>query len=115
MKIQLLETNTKVTILVNDRTLDKFIFTNDTEETLSQLYNILGEDRIIKITELLRLNHFNQEELDHVKKLITKHSDRFQIPDEPLKCINAAMHSIPTVDERPILSKQNRFPPTHKE
>ena len=57
----------------------------------------------------------NQEELDHVKNVITKHSDRFQIQDEPLEHTNAAMHSIPTVDERPIFSKQYRFPPAHKE
>ena len=37
--------------------IDKFIFTNETEKTLSQLYNISGEDRVKKITELLRLDH----------------------------------------------------------
>ena len=35
--------------------------------------------------------------------------------DEPLESTNAAMHSIPTVDERPIFSKQYIFPPAHKE
>ena len=37
------------------------------------------------------------------------------MPDEPLEPTNAAMHSIPTVDERTIFSKQYRFPPAHKE
>ena len=32
--------------------IDKFIFTNETKKTLSQLYNISGEDRVKKITEL---------------------------------------------------------------
>ena len=93
--------------------IDTFIFTNETEETLSQLYINSGEDRINKITVLLRLDHLNQEP-DHVKKLITKHSDRFQIPDEPLEPTNAAMHSIPTVDKRPIFSKQYRSPSANK-
>ena len=82
---------------------------------MTQLYNISGEDRIKEITDLLCLDHLNQEELDHINKLITKHSDRFQIPDEPLEPTNAAMHSIPTVNERPIFSKQYRFPPAHTE
>ena len=86
--------------------IDKFIFTNETEETSSQLYNISCKDRINKITELLCLDYLNQEELDRVEKLIPKHSERFQIPDEPLEPINAAMHSIPIVDERPIFLKQ---------
>ena len=37
------------------------------------------------------------------------------MPDKPLEPIDAAMHSIPTVDERPIFSKQYSFPPAHKE
>ena len=89
-----------------EKLIDKFIFTHETEKTLSELYNISGEDKVKKITELLRLDHLNQEEFDHVTKLIIKHSGRFQIPDEPLEPTNAAMHSIPTVDDQPIFSKQ---------
>ena len=40
-----------------------FRFTNEKEETLSQLYNISRKNRVNKITELLRLDHLNQEEL----------------------------------------------------
>ena len=61
------------------------------------------------------MDHLNEEQLNHVKKLITKHSERFQMPDELLESTNAAMHSISTVDEQPIFSKQYRFPSAHKE
>ena len=71
--------NYKTTIFRNkyesnnpEELIDKFIFTSETEETLSQLYNISGEDRINKITELIsldHLDHLNQKELDHVKKI----------------------------------------------
>ena len=37
------------------------------------------------------------------------------MPNEPLEPTNAAMHSIPTINERPIFSKQYRFSPAHKE
>ena len=114
--------NYKTTIFRNkyesnnpEQWIDKFIFTNKTEETLLQLFKIWGEDRINKITELLHLDHLNQEELDHVTQLITKHSNRFQILDKPLEPTNTAMHSIRTVDERPTFSKQCWFPPAHKE
>ena len=93
--------------------IDKFIY--NTEKISSQFYTITAEDRVKKIKELLRLDHLNQKELERVNKLITKHSDRFQMPDEPLEPTNAAMYSIPTIDEQPIFSKQYRFPPAHKE
>ena len=46
----------------------------------------------------------NQEELNHVKKLITEYSDRLQMSDGPVEPTNAAVHSIPTVDERRYFS-----------
>ena len=94
--------------------INKFINSSDTEQIISQFYKITEENRIKIIKELLCLDHMKQEEFDHVTKLIIKHSDRFQIPDESLEPTNAAMNSIPTVDERPTFSKQYRFPPAHK-
>ena len=57
----------------------------------------------------------NQDEYERVNKLIKNNADRFQIPGEPLEATNALQHSIPTVDDAPIFSRQYRCPPVHKE
>ena len=63
---------------------------------------------------LLRLDHSNKDECEHVDKFIKNNTDRFQISGEPLKATNLLQHSIPTVDDSPIFSRQYRFPTVHK-
>ena len=60
--------------------------------------------------KLLRLDHLNQDEYEHVERLIINSADRFQIPGEPLEATNVLQHSIPTTDDSPIFSRQYRFP-----
>jgi len=67
------------------------------------------------LRKLLRLDHLNEEEIIHVDKIISKHSDLFQLPDEPLGHTDIAAHKIVTIDDRTINTKQYRFPPFHKE
>ena len=56
----------------------------------------------------------DEDEYEHVKKLIKNNADRFQIPEEALEATNVLQHSILTVDDSPIFSRQYRFSPIHK-
>jgi len=67
------------------------------------------------IKDLLRLDHLNREEADHVDRIIGKYSDLFRLPDEPLGHPDVTAYRISTVDERPVSTKQYRFPPIHKD
>jgi len=71
-------------------------------------------ERLKRVQNLLRLEHLNREETEHVTKLIDRYSDLFQLPDEELSCTNAIKHRIITTDERSVNTKQYRFPPIHK-
>jgi len=71
-------------------------------------------ERLKRVQNMLRLEHLNCEETKHVTELIHKYSDLFQLPDEELSCTNVIKHRINTTDERPINTKQYRFPPIHK-
>jgi len=72
-------------------------------------------ERLKRVQNSLRLDHLNREEAEHVTELINKYSDLFQLQDEELSCTNAIEHKITTTDERPINTKQYRFPPVHKD
>ena len=61
------------------------------------------------------MDHLNQDEYEHVERLIINSADRFRIPGEPLEATNVLEHSIPTRVDSPIFSRQYRFPPVHKE
>ena len=61
------------------------------------------------------MDHLNQDEYEHVERLIIYSADRFQIPGKPLEATNVSQHLIPTIDDAPIFSRQYRFPPLHKE
>ena len=74
-----------------------------------------GEERTECIKKLLCLDHLNQDEYEHVKRLIINSADRFWIPGKPLEATNVLQHSILTIDNSPIFSTQYLFPPVHKE
>lgn len=67
-----------------------------------------------QIHKLLRLEHLNHEEMEHAKRLIDKHRDLFQLPNEEPSHTNVITHKINTTDDQPINTKQYRFPPVHK-
>lgn len=73
------------------------------------------DPRSLELFDNLRLNHLNAEEQDHVKGLINKTSDLFRLPGEPLKYTHIVAHKIATTDDKPINTKQYRFPPVHKD
>lgn len=74
-----------------------------------------NNNRAYLILPLLRTDHLNSEEKDNLVSLILKHTERFHLPTDCLGSTNAAKHSIPTINEVPIHTKQYRFPPIHKE
>ena len=81
----------------------------------SKTYNICNTNRKELLEELLRLDHLNNKEREHVKNIIKKHSDRFRIPGEPLDATNMLKQNIPTTNEEKIFSMQYRFSPIYKE
>ncbi|XP_067209984.1 repetitive organellar protein-like [Linepithema humile] len=73
------------------------------------------ENRLSEIIELLRLEHLNEKERKSVIKLITDSQDQFHIPGEQLTVTDVLQHQIVTTDDRPINTRQYRFPQLHKE
>jgi Fe2+ transport system protein B len=71
--------------------------------------------RFTKLKNLLRLDHLNLEEQNHVQELIQKYENLFKLPEESLTITNKMTHKINTIDKQPVNVKQYRFPPIHKE
>jgi len=72
-------------------------------------------DRLTEITELLRLEYLDTQEKENVINLISHSQNRFHIPGEKLTATHVLQHQIPTTDDRPINTRQYRFPQIHKE
>ena len=89
--------------------------TEKTQEIKHIKKNDPDQQRIDNIEKLLKWDHLNEEEKQHVSSIVQKYSDLFHLPGEPLKGTNAISHRIITTDEQPISTKQYRFPPIHKE
>ena len=99
---------------LSSKILNKFLRTDNSLINSCKIYNVTYVDRVECIKKLLRLDHLNQDEYENLEKLIKNDADRFQIPGEPLEATNVLQHSIPTVYDAPIFSRQYRFPPVHK-
>ena len=99
---------------LSNKILNSFLKTDNVFDNLRKFFNITDEERIECIKKLFRLDHLNQDEYEHVERLIINSADRFQIPWEPLEATNVLQHSIPTIDDSPIFSRQYRFPPVTK-
>ena len=95
---------------LSSKILNNFLGTNNSLINSCKIYNVTDEDRVECIKKLLRLDQLNQDEYEHVEKLIKNNADRFQIPGEPLEAINVLQHSIPTVDDAPIFKDNIDFP-----
>ena len=79
------------------------------------IFFVKEEDRLNKITSLLRLDHLNAEEYQSLIKSINKHKDRFHLKGEKLPATNLLKHRIKTVNDDPIFVKQFRLPPCHRD
>ena len=91
--------------------------TKPDEETCAifPMTHTADEDRTLKVRSLLRLDHLNKEEGQHVDDIIQAHNDLFRLPGDKLEHTNIISHKIATTDEIPIHTKQYRFPPIHKD
>jgi hypothetical protein len=63
----------------------------------------------------LRLDHLNEEEVNHVDRILNKYGDLFRLPDESLGPTDVTAHKIVTTDDRPVNTKKYRFLPIHKD
>lgn len=72
------------------------------------------DQRAEKLKKIIRAEHLSADALHYVDNLLEDYSDLFLLPGDPLPCTNKVVHSIPTEDDRPINTKQYRYPPTHK-
>ena len=100
---------------MSSKILNNFLRTDNPLINSCKFYNVTDEDRVECIKKLLQLDHLNQDEYEHLEKLIKNNADRFQIPGELLEAINVLQHSILTVDDSPIFLSQYRLLPVHKE
>jgi len=73
------------------------------------------KSKLTEIIGLLRLEHLNIQEKESVIALISNSQDRFHIPGEKLTSTHVLQHQISTTDDRPINTRQYRFPQIHKE
>lgn len=55
--------------------------------------------RIDKVKGILRLDHLNEEERNHVERLVMMHADLFRLSEDSLGCTNEISHKINTVDD----------------
>jgi hypothetical protein len=63
------------------------------------------------VHELLRLDHLDKKEVNHVDKIINKYGDSLRLPDKPLGRTDITAHTIVTTDDRPVNTKQIQIPP----
>lgn len=88
--------------------------TRDAHASVNVMRTQTREQRVEQIEQLLRLQHLNESESNHVAKLIRDNCDLFQLPNEELTSTKAVSHKIVTTDDQPVNIKQYRFPPAHK-
>ena len=77
---------------LSNKILNIFLKTDNFFDNPCKFFNITGEERIECIKKLLRLDHLNQDEYEHVERLIINSADRFQIPGKPLEATNVLQH-----------------------
>ena len=73
------------------------------------------KDRVAEIKKLLRLDHLNQKEKKSVDRHLNEFQDRYHRPNENLMATSVMRHRINTTNERPINTRQYRYPPVLKE
>ena len=100
---------------LSDKILNSSLKTDNFFDNPCTFFNIAGEERIECIKKLLCLDHLNQDQYEHVERLIINSADRLQIRGEPLEASNVLQDSIRTKDDSPVFSRHYRFPPVHKE
>lgn len=65
--------------------------------------------------DLIRTEHMNYEEKNHLKLLLESYEDLFHIEGNNLTFTNKIKHHIRTRDEEPVYTKSYRYPEIHRE
>ena len=76
---------------------------------------LAGSDRVIKLKELLRLEHLSENQKMDIEPLLVNFADRFYLPGDIMPATNVIKHEIPTINNIRIRIKQFRHPPILKE
>ena len=76
---------------------------------------LAGSDRVIKLKELLRLEHLSENQKMDIEQLLVNFADRFYLPGDIMPATNVIKHEIPITNHIPIRIKQFRRPPILKE
>lgn len=101
--------------IAGGRAYEKPLQSSNNQMQISIINQKDKRERISKVIDFLRLNHLNGEESNHVRGLIEKHADLFQLPNDKLGYTQTSSHRIITTDEKPVHTKQYRFPPIHRD
>lgn len=88
---------------------DEFLSTFPTIEKLSET------ERINLIKSKISTEHLNTEQIDHIYRIINEFPELFYLPGVELPGTNLVQHDIPTIDDIPVIHKQYRYPPVHKQ
>ena len=72
---------------LSSKILNNFLRTDNSLINSCKFYNVTYEDRVECIKKLLRLDHLNQDEYEHVEKLIKNNADRFKSQENHLKLL----------------------------
>ncbi|KAM0729433.1 Retrovirus-related Pol polyprotein from transposon 297 [Formica fusca] len=110
-------TDNIIEMLMPQVTIEEIAQENTVEINATQAKK--GEDdipRIEKVTQALRIDHLNKEELKAIKEICENYSDIFHIEGEPLTCTNTIAHKIATqADSSPVNVRPYRLSEKHKE
>lgn len=74
-----------------------------------------NSNRLKTITNLLRLDHLNQEEKDSIINICHEFNQIFHLEGDRLSSTNTVLHEIPVTSQIPINSKTYRYPEVHKD
>ena len=71
--------------------------------------------RFSQILKLIDFSDLNDEEKGSLFPVLLDYSEQFHLPSDKLGSTNVVTHKIITTDNKPIHTKQYRYPPIHRE
>lgn len=77
--------------------------------------NNFRPERLQQITQLLRIDHLNEEEKQTLIDICHEYNHIFHVKGDTLTHTNAIEHEIPTSSQTPINTKSYRYPQVYKE
>ena len=89
----------------------------DQEKIMKELSDprVSKRQRVRRICEMVGVKNLNSEEGESIVRFIEKFLYLFFLPGDEFPGTNLVEHTIPTTDDVPLVTKQYRYPPIHKE